>query len=531
MKKLTLHLAVICLSIYKTFYDLLYRFFKTSSGLKKIVTCLPLMIDALRYKILHATKRALQLNLFLCLLFCLIHTSISAQVTLTTNPTNAQINTALSGTGVTITGGTLSGGASAVNLRANQVAIFSNGIAGAGLSIADGAYFTTGNAPFELANKNTAIQKSFNPAGATTVSDINLSAIDATATRDLVSYSFTVTLGAGLTILKISYQFGSEEYPDYVGSNFDDAVGIFVSGPGISGVQNLATTPNGSQTSINKINAGVPGFNSPTTPVAAYDVSQSAFYTNNGHVTTITGVKYNQNIAPQPGPFPIFTEHNGITKLIRRSISGLIAGGTYTIKIVIADAGDALLDSGIFLDKIDAVNTLPLNLLAFTGTKTSNGNLLEWKTASEVNTKSFEIERQQADGSGQFAVISLQVAVGYGANTYSYTDADKMSGTVFYRLKMIDNDGRFTYSNIIKLSSFNPQHSTLYPNPIKNKATLEIGDRKLLNTQANIIDVNGRTIKVFTIKTNFEIVDMSDLPAGFYMLKMANGEIQKIIKQ
>ncbi len=57
---------------------------------------------------------------------------------------------------------------------------------------------------------------------------------------------------------------------------------------------------------------------------------------------------------------------------------------------------------------------LPLNLLAFTGTKTSNGNLLEWKTSSEVNTKSFEIERQLVAGSGQFAVGSYQFASGSG---------------------------------------------------------------------------------------------------------------------
>jgi Secretion system C-terminal sorting domain/Calx-beta domain len=178
---------------------------------------------------------------------------------------------------------------------------------------------------------------------------------------------------------------------------------------------------------------------------------------------------------------------------------------------------------------------LPLNLLAFTGTKTSNGNLLEWKTSSEVNTKSFDVEKQLSVSvvGGQWSLVNTQLAVGNGANTYSYLDADKMSGTVLYRLKMIDLDGRFTYSNIIKLSS-NPLsggRGALYPNPITTTATLEIGDRKLLNTQANIIDANGRTIKTFTIKNNFEIVDMCGLPSGLYILKMSNGETQKIIKQ
>ncbi len=134
-------------------------------------------------------------------------------------------------------------------------------------------------------------------------------------------------------------------------------------------------------------------------------------------------------------------------------------------------------------------------------------------------------------GNLQWAVISLQAAVGNGANNYSYVDADKISGTVLYRLKMIDVDGRFTYSNIIKLTNQLINQSTVYPNPITTTATLQIGDRKLLNTQANIIDANGRIIKTFLIKNNFEIVDMSGLPSGLYILKMANGGIEKIMKQ
>jgi trimeric autotransporter adhesin len=173
---------------------------------------------------------------------------------------------------------------------------------------------------------------------------------------------------------------------------------------------------------------------------------------------------------------------------------------------------------------------LPLTLLEFTGSKTSNGNLLEWKTSSEINTKSFEIERQLAVVGGLWSVVGSQAAVGNGANSYTYTDADKLNGTVLYRLKMIDNDGKFTYSNVIKLSTFNLQLSTLYPNPITSTATLQIGDRKLLNTQATLLDANGRTIKIFTIKNSFEIVDMSGLASGLYVLKMANGEVMKLEK-
>ncbi|OXA68280.1 hypothetical protein B0A67_21145, partial [Flavobacterium aquidurense] len=285
-----------------------------------------------------------------------------AQATITTNPSNLQINSALNGPGIVIVGGTLSGAATATTLRANQVAVFSNGVSGAGLEIPSGAYFSTGNAPFELTNRNTDPQKSFNPAGATTLSDPNLSTVDPDAKYDLVTYSFTITLAPNVSGLLFSYQFGSEEYPNYVGTQYNDAFGFFVSGPGISGVQNFATLPNGNATAINKVNAGVPGFDSPPTPAPGYDGSQSAFYINNGHVTTIVGGKYISNVAPQPGPFPIFTEHNGITKSIKKSITGLTPGGTYTFKIVIADTGDSGYDSGVFLDIVEGIISADLSI-------------------------------------------------------------------------------------------------------------------------------------------------------------------------
>ncbi|WP_281925603.1 DUF11 domain-containing protein, partial [Flavobacterium collinsii] len=284
-----------------------------------------------------------------------------SQATILTNPTNSQINSALNGPGIVITGGTLSGAAAISTVRSNQVATFTNGVVGAGLGLTSGAYFSTGNAPFELTNRNTANQSSYNPAGATTLSDPNLSTIDATATRDLISYSFTITLGPTVSGLKIGYQFGSEEYPDYVGSSFDDAFGFFITGPGITGTLNMATLPNGNATSINKVNSGVPGF-SGFPPVAAYDGTQSALYTNNGHTTTISGGRYITNPQPQPGPFPVFVELNGLTKLITRNVTGLTPGATYTFKIVIADAGDSSLDSGVFVDLIEGITNADLGV-------------------------------------------------------------------------------------------------------------------------------------------------------------------------
>lgn len=277
-----------------------------------------------------------------------IHIFSQTPVTYQSNPTNAQIHSSIIGNNVVISGGTLNAGN-----RAQQIATFTNGT-GAGLSMPSGVFFGTGfNA--NLLSTNTATANS-DQVTSGTFTDPDITSIDPQATRDVVSYSFSITLGPKASVLLIKYQFGSEEYPDYVGSAFDDAFGFFVTGPGISGTANLARLPNNQPTSINKVNFGVPGADSPTPVNAAYDGSQSALYINNGHPTTVSGGKLIAN--NNTGAKPVAVQFNGITNLITYSLSGLTPGATYTFKVIIADTGDQIYDSGVFVNTIYATANL-----------------------------------------------------------------------------------------------------------------------------------------------------------------------------
>jgi len=283
----------------------------------------------------------------LILFFILIHFQLFSQVNYTANPTNAAITTALNGGGLTISGATLIRGS-----RTTQIATFSNGLAGANLGTDTGVYFSTGDVNVELANRNI-VNESTASFNSDVYSDANLIALDANAKYDPLIYTFNVTLGPSNTALRIVYQFGSEEYPDYVGSIFNDAFGFFVTGPGISGVANLAKLPsNNADITVNNVNYGVEGIYG----VGLADLTQSAFYLRNGHTTIVSGSNLIPNPDPQPGPFPYFVEFNGLTSLITFDLVGLTAGATYTFKIAIADTGDQALDSGVFIKKISGIN-------------------------------------------------------------------------------------------------------------------------------------------------------------------------------
>ena len=185
--------------------------------------------------------------------------------------------------------------------------------------------------------------------------------------------------------------------------------------------------------------------------------------------------------------------------------------------------------SGFYVHTNPGSVVLPLHLLSFSGTKQTNSNLLQWQTSNEINTQQFIIERS-TDGRN-FNSIGTLPAKGIDNARYGFTDTNPFTDNIYYRLKMVDNDGKFTYSNIIRLTNQTISQLAVYPNPVKDFITVQANDRNVIGTTAKIIDMSGKTIKTFLISNNFEIVDMSGLSAGLYLLQTANGNTQKLIKK
>src|SRR5260221_1167918 len=184
---------------------------------------------------------------------------------------------------------------------------------------------------------------------------------------------------------------------------------------------------------------------------------------------------------------------------------------------------------------------LPLHLLEFNG-RLQNGNvLLNWKTENEQNTSHFEIERS-TDGRDYTAVGNVAAINQTGVHNYNYTDNNVTTlamPVVYYRLKQIDNDGRFTYSRIVTLSVDNSRNIVLfYPNPVINEAILMITVNKKEKVQARIIDNAGRIIKQeqlnLTAGSTSLSLDISAMGKGIYFLELKSetmNEQRKFVKQ
>jgi hypothetical protein len=183
---------------------------------------------------------------------------------------------------------------------------------------------------------------------------------------------------------------------------------------------------------------------------------------------------------------------------------------------------------------------LPLDLLTFTGKKETEGNQLNWSTADEINTDRFEVENS-LDGIN-FSVITTIATTGNNSsltNNYSYLHQNPVAGVNFYRLKMIDIDGKYKYSKVVIIRNVSENGMTLltYPNPAINEVRITIPanwqNKKVIY---EIYNAAGKTVKrkETASSSQTEIINVSNLSAGFYIVRVSfEGQTaqQKIIKQ
>ncbi len=167
----------------------------------------------------------------------------------------------------------------------------------------------------------------------------------------------------------------------------------------------------------------------------------------------------------------------------------------------------------------------PVKLLSFNGNVIENKPNLYWNTASEENFDHFEIERSiDAANFKTITEVRSKATNGNGAS-YTIIDAYPYAGVNFYRLKMVDRDGSFAYSDIIKLETIKKQIAViqLYPNPANEFVNVDVQSDKKQKVNLAIYDMMGKQLTQNTISLNEginnTIVDLKTLTGGVYILQ------------
>jgi hypothetical protein len=194
-------------------------------------------------------------------------------------------------------------------------------------------------------------------------------------------------------------------------------------------------------------------------------------------------------------------------------------------------------DFGAFIGT-DDLNPIPVKLTTFVGKANNKNADLMWQTASEKNARLFEVHAS-VDGK-IFKQVGTVKANGNTnvTSTYNFTDVNALANNnkVYYKLKSVDVDGTFEWSNIVIVNTkdVNNANIEVYPNPFNNNVTVSLAD----NTPATIEVVSLQGVSVYNATTNstnsFANVNLTQLTSGVYFIKVTqngNTTVQKLVKQ
>ncbi|MES2689322.1 MAG: T9SS type A sorting domain-containing protein [Bacteroidota bacterium] len=194
----------------------------------------------------------------------------------------------------------------------------------------------------------------------------------------------------------------------------------------------------------------------------------------------------------------------------------------------------------------NTANPVPVKLLQFTATRKAADVELNWSTASEKNNLGFDVERS-VDGK-RFEKIGFVKGTLASAVKSSYQTIDERafenarSSTIYYRLKQLDVDGRYTYSDVAMVSNplGRPLAMVAFPNPFNSSMKIRFThDAENDDATLELRDLNGKLVYTANVQlkageNELETGDLSALNAGMYFMSIATPgktAVIKVIKQ
>jgi Secretion system C-terminal sorting domain len=165
-----------------------------------------------------------------------------------------------------------------------------------------------------------------------------------------------------------------------------------------------------------------------------------------------------------------------------------------------------------------------------------NGNdvSLNWKTLTEVNSKSFEIERS-TDGVN-YVKIAEKVAAGNSTTdiNYSYLDPNMTAKTYYYRLRMVDIDNKFTYTNIAIVRKSSVKSIRVFPNPVTDYMNIEFSNAKGAYT-VSLFNQAGQEVQSRKADINSTVqyvrIEKGSLLTGMYYVRITNTSTGEVFNE
>jgi hypothetical protein len=171
---------------------------------------------------------------------------------------------------------------------------------------------------------------------------------------------------------------------------------------------------------------------------------------------------------------------------------------------------------------------LPVIMRSFSAQRKGNTAVLNWGTSSEINTNGFEV--QWLGPNGYTTVGSVAAANSATGSSYSFVHDNTAKAVSLYRLKVVDRNGSFSYSEVRSVKGLGASTGfTVFPNPSSGNAKVMLSD-VTDGTQVLLIDNTGRTLKTVTLN-NSNTVDLNGLQRGIYLIKVSTPDGGATVKK
>lgn len=171
---------------------------------------------------------------------------------------------------------------------------------------------------------------------------------------------------------------------------------------------------------------------------------------------------------------------------------------------------------------------LPVRLTSFNARKQGKDNVAEWSTEDELNLESFIIER-----SNNAVTFTSVGKVRAGLSRYTFIDKSPDRIINYYRLKMLDKDGEFSYSSVKRVNNSGIVSINIYPNPTSKRLYIQIDSEKRAQVGIQVNDVTGKTVFVqkltITQGQSTQVINIPGLRSGSYFLKITTTDQQQTI--
>jgi hypothetical protein len=220
-------------------------------------------------------------------------------------------------------------------------------------------------------------------------------------------------------------------------------------------------------------------------------------------------------------------------------LSGVTSVGTYIVECYFkAYSPDIYESNGGFNFKATFTTTVALSaeLGSFFARYLNGDNELVWITYSEKNNVHYEVERSNNSSSfNKLGQVASKSGAAESVRNYTFVDATPLSGINYYRLKMVDNDGKSTYSKVVSVNNVGKAGTlALTPNPAKDALSLVLTTDRETTASIQVVDMLGRTVltekRSLAKGDNSLTINISALSNGTYLL-YANDSLTKFQKQ